>query len=662
MIVGFEKTKILGRFYLFSAFLLCFGAAIWLQMIYISVYRGAAYKKMAASGAIRNAVVPAKRGNIYTEKGDLMAVTLSAYDIRIDLKAVDRDLFDRNYEALADSLAALPHSQTAAYYRKLLLSNRRKGNRYLLLNRNLTYPDYMRLQAFPILNRGRFKGGLIAVRKLVRVNPMGVLAARTIGFDDYRGRVGIEGVYGYYLRGRDGRRLEQRIAQGRWKSLGDSDEIEPEDGADVVTTIDLDIQNIAHHALLEAVEKFRADHGCAVVMEVKTGEIKAMVNLGRAADGSLYEKRNYAVFESAEPGSLFKLMSLMVALEDRVIDTTTQVDTQGGVMRYYGNYIRDARPGGYGVISAKRVFEVSSNVGMAKLILKHYKDHPERFVDRLYKWRLNEKLHLAIPGEGEPRIPNPNDPSWSGIALPWMAYGYGLRLTPLQILSFYNAVANDGELVKPRFVKAISRGGKVERVFGPEILNPAICSEETLGKAQDMLKGVFVDGTAKHLRSDAFTMAGKTGTVQVEYWRKDQPLQYRASLCGYFPAEHLRYSCIVVVHKPQGGHYGAQVAGPVFKRIAHYLYAHTPKVDAQARQTAVATQGLTEKHFPYRKLSAHLNEMPNVLNAPGMQIVSQLENRGLKVTYRGVGKVVAQYPKAGTPISPHSAIRLRLQL
>lgn len=656
-----EKTKILSRFYLFSIPLLCAGLAIWLQMIYISVFRGDSYRKLAESRVIRHAIVPGNRGNIYTEGGDLMAVTLAEYDIRIDLKAVPKDIFNRNYKALADSLATLPHSQPAAYYSRLLRINRRKGNRYLLLKRNLTYPDYMRARAFPILNRGRFKGGMIAVRKLARVNPMGALAARTIGFDDYRGHVGIAGAYGYYLRGRDGRRLEQRIAGGRWKPVGDADEVEPRDGADVVTTIDLDIQNLAHQALLETLRQFRADHGCVVVMEVKTGEVKAIVNLGKGADGSFYEKRNYAVFEASEPGSLFKLVSLMAALEDRVIDTTTQVDTQGGVMRYYDDYIRDTRLGGYGVISAKRVFEVSSNIGMAKLILKSYEDHPEKFVNRLYKWRLNEKLHLAIPGEGQPRIPHPNDPTWSGIALPWMAYGYGLQLTPLQILGFYNAVANNGEMVKPRFVKEILRGRKVEKVFKPEIVNPAICSKETLGKVQDMLKGVFVSGTAENLRSDSFTMAGKTGTVQVEYWQKGQPLQYRASLCGYFPAENPQYSCIVVVHKPQIGYYGAQVAGPVFKRIAHYCYVHTPKVEPESRRTGVASRRITEKTSAHRELAAHLDKMPNLLGAPGMQVVSQLENVGLKVTYRGVGKVVGQHPKAGAPISSHSPIRLRLQ-
>lgn len=658
-----DRAKILSRFYFFSAFLLLFSALLWAKMTYIALIKGDAYKRMAEQPNIKNAVVPADRGNLYTEAGDLLATTLIKYDVRIDLKAVDKRLFEKDYKALAKALATLPHSPPAAYYRARLLRNYRGGNRYLLLKRDLDYAAYRHMCRFPILRRGRFKGGLITVRKAVRVQPMGGLAARTIGFDDYRGRVGIEGAYGYYLRGRDGKRLEQRIARGIWKPLTDANQVEPQDGADLVTTLDLGMQDVAHHALLETLQKFHADHGCLVVMEVKTGAVKAIVNLGKGQDGTFYERRNYAIFEASEPGSAFKLFTMMAALEDHVIDTTTMVDTQGGVMRYYDNYIRDSHRGGYGVISAKRAFELSSNVGMAKLILQHYQEHPKNFVNRLYKWGLNEKLHLAIPGEGSPKIPYPGGPAWSGLSLPWMAYGYGLLITPLQLLSFYNAVANGGRLLKPRFVKAVLRDGRVEKTFGPELLNPAICSKETLSKMQDLLKGVFLEGTVKALRSDAFSMAGKTGTAQLNYWQKGQSLAYQASFCGYFPADKPKYSCIVVVSKPDPhiGFYGAQVAAPVFKKMAHYAYVNTPRVLPRALQRLAATKPLPVSAGQGAARAVRPNTMPNLSGLPGMQAVSRLENRGFRVVYRGVGRVLEQYPKAGTRISSRSIINLRLQ-
>lgn len=650
----------LSRFYLFSGLLLLFGLALWAKLVYLSLYQREVYQKKPAQRHIKTASVPASRGNVYTEEGDLMATTLTKYDVRMDLMTVDKRLFKRAYKALADSLAALPNSPAAPHYRARLLENYRRGNRYLLLKRGLDYPSYKRVCSFPILKRGRFKGGLISVRKSARVHPMGDLAARTLGFDDYRGRVGLEGAYGCYLRGRAGKRLEQKIAPGIWKPLNDADEIEPEDGDDLITTLDLGMQEVAYQVLLETLKKFKADHGCLVVMEVKTAAIKAIANLGRGEEGSFYEKRNYALYESSEPGSVFKLVSLMAALEDHVIDTTTQVDTQGGIMRYYDNYIRDSHRGGYGVITAKKVLEVSSNVGAAKLILQHYKDHPERFVNRLYKWGLNEKLHLVIPGEGSPHIPHPDDPNWSGISLPWIAYGYGLRITPLQLLTFYNAVANGGKMLKPLFVKKILRQGHVKKAFKAQVLNPTICSKETLGKVRAMLKGVFLEGTAEYLHTDAFSMAGKTGTVQLGYWRKDQAVQYRSSFCGYFPAEKPEYSCIVVVDKPDKhlGYYGAQVAAPAFRKIAHYVYVSHPK----DRPEALTTHGeLSLKAFEHPIRFKGHDRMPNLLQRPGMQAVSQLENRGLKVRYQGVGKVLAQYPKAGSPLSTHTTIRLRLQ-
>jgi len=332
-------------------------------------------------------------------------------------------------------------------------------------------------------------------------------------------------------------RLKQKISQNQWKPINGANELEPQDGYDVYTTIDVNMQDVAHHALLEQLEYYEADHGTAVVMEVATGEIKALSNLGRGTSGKYYEKRNYAVWESHEPGSTFKLMSVIAALEDKVVDTSTVFDTQKGKLTYYGFDVRDSKYGGYGKISVAKAFELSSNTALVQMVQNNYKNDPERYVDRLYSLGLNKKLNLPISGEGSPKIPHPDDTDWNGITLPWMAYGYGVELTPLQTLTFYNAVANNGVMVKPRLIREVRAKEKLIDRFDREILNPSICSQETVDKVKVMMENVVRRGTADNLYSDSFSMAGKTGTCQVNYAVKGKSLEYVASFAGHFPAD-----------------------------------------------------------------------------------------------------------------------------
>jgi cell division protein FtsI (penicillin-binding protein 3) len=498
---------------------------------------------------------------------------------------------------------------------------------------------------------------------------MGAIAKRTIGYErwDDQGNVtrpGIDGAFGNkYLSGKDGRRLKQKIGNDQWKPISDANEVEPQNGYDVYTTIDVNIQDIAHHALLEQLEKFSADHGSVIVMETKTGEIRAISNLGRTSNGSYSERLNYAVGESHEPGSTFKLMAMVAAIEDKVIDTSDVVDTEKGVLDFYGLKVRDSRIGGYGKISASEAFEVSSNTGMVKLITENYKNKPSKFVDRLYKMGVNSTLDLPIIGEGKPYIPHPdNKKEWDGLDLPWMAFGYGVSLTPLQTLAFYNAIANDGEMVKPRFLREVKEFDKVIVPFEKEVINPAICTKETAKKVQQMMKNV-VDkkhGTAHNIYSPNFSMAGKTGTCQTEYWK--QPGLYISSFAGYFPAESPKYSCIVVIHKPNKkvGYYGNVVAAPVFKKIAHKIYSDTPMVDAieNLNEKFAAVNNSYDAY--YGTAQKYKTIMPDVKGLPAMDAITLLENMGMKVTLRGSGNVKSQSVSKGTKVKKNQTVVLQL--
>ncbi|NRA94356.1 MAG: transpeptidase family protein [Psychroserpens sp.] len=464
-----------------------------------------------------------------------------------------------------------------------------------------------------------------------------------------------------YLRGVNGSRLKQKIGNGKWKPIVDYNQVDPQDGYDVYTTIDVNIQDIAHHSLLGQLEKYEAEHGCAVVMDVKSGEIKAISNLGRNKNGKYYERLNYAVGESHEPGSTFKVMALMAALEDKVIDTSTIVDTKLGTKRFYGRTISDTR--GYGKISAAKALEVSSNIGLATIVDEHYSKEPKKFINRLKYWKLHETLGVSIIGEGNPIIPEPGDALWSRNALPSMAYGYNLQMTPLQTLAFYNAIANDGEMVKPRFIKAVKEFDREVEVFEKEVLHQQICSRKTLNEIQEILKNVVVRGTGRRMYSENFSMAGKTGTARTDYsnyeeWRKDR--KYISSFAGYFPAENPKYSCIVVIHKPstEVGYYGADVTGPVFKRIAQKIYTETPLID-EVNSLEIVNQS-TENAFEsyYDLANTYKTIMPDVTGLPAMDAIALLENMGLKVKLNGVGVIKKQSINKGTKVKPNQIVEL----
>jgi cell division protein FtsI (penicillin-binding protein 3) len=664
------EMSIMNKLYFTSGTLFIFALLVVYKLVTIQFVEGDQYRSIADNRTIKDDIIPSNRGNVYSVGGSLLATSVPKYDIRIDLVAPSHKNYETFIEPLCDSLASFYNTSSVEYKRKLRLARENK-NRYFLLARNLEYSQYLRFRDFPLLNLGAFKGGLIVEQTTKRDYPLGPIAQRLIGYErfDEQGnvtRVGIDGAFGEkYLRGEHGKRRKQKIGKGQWKPIEDYNQVEPKDGYDIYTTIDVNVQDIAHHALLEQLEYYKADHGTVVVMETKTGEIRAISNLGRNKEGLYYERLNYAVGESHEPGSTFKLMALAVALEDKVIDTTTMVDTKKGVLSYYGKKVKDSKRGGYGNISVAEAFEVSSNTGIVKVIHNSYKKNPQKFVDGLYRMSLKDSLGLPLVGEGKSIIPDPRikNGRWSGIALQWMAYGYGVSFTPLQTLTFYNAIANDGVMVRPKFLREIKAIDTSIETFSTEVINPRICSEETVLKLQQLLKNVVEKehGTGHGLYSDKFSMAGKTGTCQKDYVNKDQ-LNYISSFSGYFPADDPKYSCIVVIHEPDKsvGYYGADVAGPVFKKIAQKIFTDAPVID-EINNINEKSETVKANYDNYYTLAQKYKTiMPNLKGMSAMDAISILENMGLKVQTQGNGTVSKQSVKSGQKVKPKSVITLVL--
>lgn len=667
--MAFEDKNILQRLYIVAGVLFFFVLAILFKIVNIQFVEGDRYRELAKVSTTKNFNIPSNRGNIYADDGSLLATSVPKYDIRFDAVTVSAENFEQNLVPLSEALSK-KFGKPTSHYQQLLRNARANRNRYQLIERRVGYSDYLELRTFPMFNLGPFRGGFIAEQYTVREHPIGKIAERIVGYErtDENGhtlRVGLEGAYGNYLRGKDGRQLRQRIAQGQWKPIYDANEIEPQDGYDVISTINVNIQDIAHHALLTQLEKYEADHGTVIVMETKTGEIKAVSNLGRTSQGTYFEKLNYAIGESHEPGSTFKVMALIAALEDKVIDTSAVVDTGNGVHFFYGRRVSDSRRGGHGEISLARSIEVSSNIAIAKVIEENYKNNPAHFVEMLQAMHLDQQIGLPILGEGKPMIPHPSNRNvWSRNALPSMAYGYGVSITPLQTLTFYNAIANDGVMVKPRFIRKVRSMNNNIETFDVEIINSQIASIETIRQVQEILKNVVVRGTGSRLYSPDFSMAGKTGTAQTEYWMTDWASnpRYISSFAGYFPAENPKYSCIVVIHKPKvsTGYYGVDVAGPVFKSIAQKIYIDSPNSDIINNLEVLQAEVKNDYLKFYELAQEEHSGIPNVRGMAGMDAVSLLENLGLKVVVFGNGKVKSQSLPEGTKLEKGKQIILEL--
>jgi cell division protein FtsI (penicillin-binding protein 3) len=663
-----EDKNISYRIYLVAFAIFLMAIAIAVKLTNIQWVEGDYYRKLAKDRTVKNFIIPANKGNIYSADGSLLATSIPNYEIRFDAVAPKSEAFEKNVKSLSDSLSTLLGKPSGVFLNEFRKARANK-NRYFLVARDLSYTEYIKIKSFPLFKLGPYKGGIIVEQETVRKHPIGKIAERTIGYErktpsGIADGKGIEWAFRKYLNGKDGKVLKQKIAKGQWKPIRDVNEVDPQDGYDVMSTIDVFIQDIAHHALLKQLTDYEADHGCVVVMETKTGKIKAIANLGKAADGSYYETTNYAVAESHEPGSTYKLVDLMVLLDDKKIDTSAVFDSHGGVIKYSGKSVRDSHEGGYGKISLARGFELSSNTVMVQAVYNNYKNNPSEFVNHVNSYGLNKSLGLPIKGEGKPFVPQPTDKNWSNISLPWMAFGYGVSITPLQTLTFYNAVANNGVMVKPQFVSEIKEWNRTIKKYDTEVMNPKICSKETILKLHAVLENVVKKGTGSKLYSKDFSMAGKTGTAAVNYSKNGGSEKYYASsFVGYFPADKPKYSCIVVVHKPNtanNNYYGADVAGPVFKRIAQKIFTDAPSTNEIKNINRLVQKQEANYDTYFKKSEKQQRSIPNVKGMSGMDAVALLGNLGVKVKIVGVGKVRKQSIQPGENLAKNTTITLEL--
>lgn len=628
------------------------------KMILVQTKQADVYRDFAHVNNFRLATVKGERGNLYASNGVLLATTVTKHHIYMDLATISDTLFNKNVYALSDSLSIM-FDKPISYFEKKLRRERQAKNRYMLLVKGLDYDQYQRIKEFPIFNKGQNKGGFIHETESKRVLAIDDIGRRTIGHDTDKRKSGLEGAYSSYLKGKEGRRLERFMGRGKWRPIDQWQSV-PLDGADVYTTIDVGLQNTVYNALNQQLTEYQAVRGCAIVMEVATGKVRAMVNLSRNQDGTYADVQNHAIWESAEPGSTIKTMVLLAGLEHEKFDTATVVETGRGYYRINGRTIRDSHAGG--TMNVKKVLQESSNVGVVKLTQQHYAKNPDELFNQFKTWKLNKRIGIDIPGEGKPEIPDPNGNKWSAQSLASFSFGYETKLTPLQILTFYNGIANNGKMLKPLFVDKIVRKGKLEKKFQPQIMVQQMAKPKNIAKIQKMLVNVVENGTARNIKSSNYKMAGKTGTAKVEYWVSNQQQQYMASFAGYFPAKKPKYSCYVMVYKPSRdkGFYGSQVAAPVFKIIADKVYSSSPKKINPASKTEYLTIQNQIQQPNNLALKSTQKTIPNLVGKNGYEAVAELENLGLIVKYTGVGKVVQQSIKPGQSIKKGNIIYLKL--
>lgn len=700
------KKDIMVRVYLVYLGILIFSIGILAKAFYIQSFEGEELMEKAKKQEMRLFDIEALRGNICSDDGTLLATSIPIFEVRMDVSSenITEDFFRENVDSLSFYLSRLFKDKSMSDYRDLLWDARRNGERYTLIHRDITYPELKQMRLFPIFRLGKYRGGMIVIPQYQRELPYKSLAKRTIGFEnamaDTVKYVGIEGSFTKNLQGIGGKRLMRRVGGGAWMPVDIENQVEPQNGQDIITTIDINLQDLAESALRRELRLDSAHHGCVIVMEVKTGHVKAIANLGRSPRGGYDEVFNYAIGEATEPGSTFKLASFLVGMEDGKIRLDSLVNVGNGTVNYAGRTMKDSHKG-LGTITAESVFEHSSNVGTSKLIYRAYADDPQRYIDGLYRMSINRPLGLQLGGEARPYIKNTASKWWSALSLPWMSIGYEVALSPLQILTLYNAIANNGVMVKPLFVKEIRKNGQVVQSFPTQVINKAIVSPETVKKARYILEGVVQQGTATSLKNPLYKVAGKTGTAQIAqtnrgYKQGTSQIKYKGSFVGYFPADNPRYSIIVVINEPsKGKYYGGAIAAPVFKEIADRIYAglddlkNPPPVDTLGTKIPSANAGLQKDletvysvlNIPPKSLNPAAqwarpalenasvtlvpevisgNVMPDVTGMGVKDAVYRIEQLGMRVMVSGVGTVKSQSVKAGLPVVRGGMVSLEL--
>jgi cell division protein FtsI (penicillin-binding protein 3) len=697
------KGRIILRMYLMLAVITLFAGGVVVKAVSIQTYKGGYWKQVADSLTTSLRVLPAERGNIYSADDRLLATSMPYFKLHLDLgsSAMSDEIFDQHVDSLAIMMAFTFKEKSAQAYRQSLISARKKKRRYFPFCKRADYSLLKEIRQWPLIREGKYKGGLIVETLQERKNPYGQLASRTIGmWRENAPNIGLEASYKEYLEGREGRRLMQRIAGSTWVPLTSENAIEPQNGKDIITTIDVNLQDVAQSSLLDAMMKHDAESGCVIVMEVKTGAIRAIANLGREPNGTFSEKYNYAVANSTEPGSTFKVASYLAMLDEGVLKPDDTVSINHGTGVFANNKMVDA--GGWNrfdLITAEQSFARSSNVGVAKLVIKSFGKDRKAFYNKIEKFGLTKKSGIDLIGEPDPVFSKAE--TWSATSLPWRSIGYEIKFTPLQLLTFYNAIANGGKRMQPYLVQQIVDNGKVIKEFKPVQLSGPIASTRALADITSMMRAVVENdsmGTAKKILTPHYAIAGKTGTAKLYDPAKGFVNKYQASFGGFFPADDPKYSCFVVIIGPSGlQQHGGDVAAPVFRELADKIMSVDVDMHSQANLLARSEKGYLPpvilgelndvasicKKFGYnvrinnkesdylfarmdsnvvkvKEIPASGNKVPDVRGLAADDAIYILENAGLKVLLAGAGKVRTQSIPAGAAIIKGSVIQIIL--
>lgn len=687
------KREMLVRVYIGFLLIVLLGAGIVGRTFYIQSYKGSYYRAKADSLTIFYKTIRADRGNIYAKDGSLLATSLPIFDLYIDFAAdgLTENVFNTNIDSVTLLLSQFFPTKTQEQYKKEFKYNFGKRRRYYPLKRNVTYDELLQLKSFPLFRLGRNKSGLIEESKEIREHPFGQLALRTIGIDenlDGEYSSGLERKYHDQLQGIQGKKLMQKVGAGVTRPLDSKEEIIPQPGRDIYTTIDITIQDVAQEALRENLIHYGAHHGCVVVMETKTGKIRAIANLGRIDSLRYYEAVNYAVTEATEPGSTFKIATVASLMEDGVVDKNTKINCGNGVAVFHGKEIKDHDAPETPLLTLQRAIEVSSNVAVAKLAYNTYGANKQKFYNHLEKFGFSKPIEIELQGVPKPTLAQPKQ--WSRISPAYIAHGYEIAVTPMHTLQFYNAIANGGVLVRPTLVEKITHFAQIKDSF--QLQETKILSDKTVAELRAIMEGVVENGTAMNLKMDYLKIAGKTGTAKIAQGKEGyKKAVYQASFCGYFPAEDPQYSMIVVVSQPsQNGYYGNRVAGGVFRLIADKIYASNLHLHKKQDSENVGTQlplivkstkddidniyqffGVIPKtddaewlknvgNKKFQEMPVADNVMPDLSGMTLRDALYMVEQMGLLVQFSGKGFVKSQSISAGERVKKGQTVKIEL--
>ena len=689
---GFNIRKvILVRVFIALGLVIAIGIMIFYKALSLQINEKDKWAAVSAKQSTRMATVKAVRGNILASDGRILATSVSKYELRWDFRVPGlKDRFPEKLDTLAlllsQNIKDKRYKKTKQQWKSSLKKWFNAGKRYQLIAKDIDYELVKSMKEWPLLKRGKYKSGLITYETTRRVRPFEGLARRTIGNLRGLNKIGVENYCDSFLRGKNGKRLEQRIQSGEWKPLSDEEDSKQQNGYNVITTLDIEMQDVAEQALRRTMINNNAKTGTVVLMEVKTGAIKAIANLTKNKNGDYVDVNDYSINDASDPGSTFKIISYMALLEDNHVKLEDSVNIHWGKANFYDRTMVDAGTPPRTKYTVQECFERSSNVGIATLVQKHYGNDPAKFIARIKQTGIEQLTGIDLPGERKPSITTPQDGSWSGVSLPWMSIGYENSITPIGMLGVYNAVANNGKYMKPYLISEIESRGESIHKFSPIVKNEKICSKATLAKLKKMLEGVVQNGTATNLKSLSFSIAGKTGTAQIATRSGYSKTAHKASFAGYFPADNPKYSCIVVINEPRNGvYYGSLVAGPVFGEIADKIYAHSTDIHPIANikntsETPLVKNGYRadikdvlnklgissntdtskssesdwvrsykkEKYLRLSKVDFPMNQVPNVIGMGLRDALFLMEERGLKVQVNGYGKVTGQSIRSGT--------------